>query len=182
MISSSKTVLVVLALVILAAARARAHSGPPYPIVSDRIAGPYKVSIWVDPDATDDGTAGGQFWVTIEAADGSALPADTRARVTIAAADRQATPLSAEAGLQDNAVSRQFVALLMDHEGPYSVQTTISGARGVATIDAAVDATYDLRPPPAMLAIYLLPFLLVGFLWVKLLLQRRRLKKDAAAA
>ena len=28
-----------------------------------------------------------------------------------------------------------------------------------------VDATYDLRPPPDMLAWYLVPFLLAGFLW-----------------
>jgi len=37
-----------------------------------------------------------------------------------------------------------------------------------------VEATYDLRPAPALLAVYLLPFLLVGFLWTKRLLQRRR--------
>ena len=37
--------------------RAAAHDGPPYPIVSERLAGPYEVSIWTDPDATDDGSA-----------------------------------------------------------------------------------------------------------------------------
>jgi len=30
----------------------QAHSGPPFPIVSDRIAGAYRVSVWADPDAT----------------------------------------------------------------------------------------------------------------------------------
>lgn len=163
-------------LVLAASANLRGHSGPPYPIASDQIAGAYKVSIWADPDATDDGTAGGQFWVTIHAADGSALPPDTRARVTIAPSDRQGSPLSAGAGPIDHDVTRQFVALLMDHEGPFSVQTTITGPRGTAVIDSAVDATYDLRPPPAMLALYLMPFLLIGFLWLKLLLKRRTLR------
>ena len=63
---------------------ARAHDGPPYPIVSDRVLGPYRLSIWTDPDTTDDGTAGGQFWVRLNSSRaGSALPADTRARVAI---------------------------------------------------------------------------------------------------
>jgi hypothetical protein len=35
-----------------------------------------------------------------------------------------------------------------------------------------VDATYDLRPPPFMLVVYAVPFLLAGLLWMKLLLRR----------
>ena len=41
------------------------HAGPPIPLVSNRIVGPYKVSIWADPDSTDDGTAAGRFWITV---------------------------------------------------------------------------------------------------------------------
>ncbi len=48
------------------------------------------------------------------------------------------------------------------------------GSRGEAVVDADVEATYDLRPPPIMLLIYMLPFLLIGLLWLKLLLTRRR--------
>src|SRR5690349_11751219 len=51
------------------------HSGPPFPIMSDQAAGPYVVSIWTDPDTTDDGSAGGQFWTRVHpAADGVQLP------------------------------------------------------------------------------------------------------------
>jgi hypothetical protein len=45
---------------------------------------------------------------------------------------------------------------------------------GDAAVAAEVEATYDLRPPPALLGVYLMPFLLVGGLWLKLLLHRRR--------
>src|SRR4051812_31418996 len=31
-----------------------AHSGPPFPIVTDQQAGAYRVTVWTDPDATDD--------------------------------------------------------------------------------------------------------------------------------
>ena len=158
---------------VLAAVPLLAHSGPPFPIVSDRIAGPYKVSVWTDPDATGDGTAGGQFWVMIEMTDGSEPPADTRAHVTIRPLDRSGPAVSGDAAPVDGDPSRQFVALLMDHEGRFGVRTEISGSRGPAAADAWVDATYDLRPPPALLALYVMPFLAVGVLWLKLLHRRR---------
>jgi len=47
-----------------------AHDGPPFPIVSEHTAGAYAVSVWTDPDTTDDGTAGGQFWVVLRPASG----------------------------------------------------------------------------------------------------------------
>jgi hypothetical protein len=107
-----------------------AHSGPPYPIVSNQIAGAYEVSLWTDPDTTDDGSAAGKFWVMMNPArKGIVLAPDTRV-----------------------------------NEGPL----------GPADVEAAVDATYDLRPRPIVLALALMPFLLVGFLWVKLLLRRRK--------
>jgi hypothetical protein len=154
-------------------ARVRTHSGPPFPIVSDHAGGAYSISVWTDPDATDDGTAGGQFWVMLEMADGGEIPPGTRASVTIVPQARPGAPHSGEATPVDGDVSRQFIALLMDHEGPFEVKTTVSGPRGSAAVDATVDATYDLRPPPAMLVLYLLPFAVVAGLWIKLLLRRR---------
>ena len=61
----------------------------------------------------------------------------------------------------------------MDHEGRFRVRVTIDGPLGSGRVDADVDATYDLRPPPALVAVYLIPFALVAFLWIKLLLKRR---------
>lgn len=150
-----------------------AHSGPPFPIVSDRVAGPYQISLWTDPDATDDGSAAGRFWVMIHPVDGGPLPPDTRALIAIHPLDRPGPAQSASTAVVDGEVSRQFVALLMDHEGPFAVQTTISGMRGSTVVDATVDATYDLRPARWLMALYVMPFLAVGFLWLKLLVRRR---------
>lgn len=161
------------AAVVLAAGSLLAHSGPPFPIVSDQVAGAYKISVWTDPDATDDGSPGGQFWVTISLDGGSAPPPDTRALVTIRPLDRSGDAHAATTSLVNGDVSRQFAALLMDHEGRFAVRTEISGSRGTAAVDAWVDATYDLRPPPVMLALYLMPFVVVGVLWIKLLRRRR---------
>ena len=151
-----------------------AHSGPPYPIVSERAVGGYVISVWTDPDTTDDGSAGGQFWVVLEAAAGKELPAATQVEVTIQALARNSAPLSTRAAPVKGAVGNQFAALVMDHEGPFSVNVTVSGPFGPAGLEGRVDATYDLRPSRGTVALYLLPFVAVGVLWVKALLRRRQ--------
>jgi hypothetical protein len=162
-----------LILVLAQAGRAAAHSGPPYPIVSKRASGAYVVSVWADPDATDDRTPAGRFWVTIEpVAQAAPLPAATRARVTARPLDRVASA-GAQTAPIDGDTGRQFAAVLMDHEGRYGVHVAVEGPLGPGAVDAEVDATYDLRPSPIMLLVYLMPFLLIGFVWGKLLLKRR---------
>ena len=150
-----------------------AHSGPPFPIVTDQVAGPYRVSVWTDPDSTDDGAAGGQFWVTVDPADSQATRTPTTVTLLVEPADRAGAARTALAEPVNGDSARHFAAVVMDHEGRFRVRVTIAGPLGSAFVDSEVNATYDQRPPPVMIAVYLLPFLLVGFLWVKLLLRRR---------
>lgn len=156
------------------AAPLAAHDGPPFPIVSDRRAGPYVLSVWTDPDATDDGTPGGQFWVTIERSGGGAAPpGDTNARISVRPLSRGGAELTAAAEPVRGDVTNQFAALVMDHEGPFAVQVAVDGPLGAAAVTASVDATYDLRPPAYMLLLYVMPFVAVGLLWARLLVRRR---------
>jgi hypothetical protein len=152
-----------------------AHSGPPFPIVSDRTLGPYRLSIWTDPDTTDDGSAAGQFWVMLQPADSAtALPSATRATVAVTPADGRAGETSRQTEPVNGDATRQFAALVLDHEGPFAVHVSIAGPLGSAEIGTAVDATYDARPAPGLVVVYLMPFVLVGWLWGRKLLQRRR--------
>jgi len=180
----ARTFVVALALV-AASTTLRAHSGPPFPIVTDAVRGPYTISIWTDPDATDDGSPGGQFWVVLGLTNEARVPPATRVTVAsrpVGAADKygrrapRAATAAVAAPVRDD-TGNQFASLVMDHEGPYEVQVEIDGPLGRAVIDSRVDATYDLRPPPYMLAWYLVPFLLAGFLWTRLLLRRRTLPR-----
>jgi hypothetical protein len=161
----------------LASVVLQAHSGPPFPIVTDRIVGAYRISIWTDPDATDDRSAAGKFWVMMQLASpdgaGRAIPPDTRVDVTIRPLDRQGAEQSGRAGPVNGDVARQFVSLLMDHEGPFGVRVAVDGPLGKADVDASTDATYDLRPRPILMILFVMPFLLVGFVWGKLLIRRR---------
>jgi hypothetical protein len=169
----------------LASTALRAHSGPPFPIVTDAVRGPYTISIWTDPDATDDGSPGGQFWIVLALANEARVPTETRVTVSarpVSAPDTNGSsaPRAATAAVAApvrNDTGNQFAALVMDHEGPYDVRVEIDGPLGAAAIDSRVDATYDLRPPPYMLAWYLVPFLLAGFLWTRLLLRRQTLSR-----
>ena len=160
----------------------RAHSGPPFPILTNRVVGPYDISIWADPDATDDGSAAGQFWVMLRPAGGAgSVPAETHADVSINALDRSAPRVTGRAQPVNHEISRQFAALVMDHEGRFGVAVTVDGPLGHAEVEANVDATYDLRPAPIMMAVYLMPFVLIGFLWVKLLVRRRQVRSPRSS-
>ncbi|MEP7306907.1 MAG: hypothetical protein ABJA98_15435 [Acidobacteriota bacterium] len=157
----------------------RAHSGPPYPIVTERIVGAYVVAVWSDPDVTNDGSAAGQFWVVMRPNGPTTLPADTRAEVTIRPSDRVGLEQTRATGPVQGETTPQYAVLLMDHEGPFAVHVSIEGALGRADLDTNVDATYDARPAPALMMVFLAPFLLVGFLWGKLLLRRRGRTRSA---
>jgi hypothetical protein len=152
-----------------------AHSGPPFPIVSDQIVGGYRVSIWADPDATNDGSAAGQFWVMLQPAAGESrrVPAGTRVDVTIKPLDRAGGELTGRAAPVNGDPGRQFVALLMDHEGRFGVRVNVAGPLAAAQLETATDATYDLRPRPILTVVFVLPFILAGIVWGKLLIRRR---------
>jgi hypothetical protein len=166
--------LLTIVLLVLFSPRLRAHDGPPFPILSDHPGGPYVISIWTDPDTTEDGSAGGQFWVRVYAAgESGTVPDATRATVAIRPLSRPGSTLTATASPVRGDVTNQFAALVMDHEGPFAVHVTVEGPLGSASADAQVDATYDTRPTPILLVLYLMPFLVVGGLWGKLLLRRR---------
>lgn len=159
---------------ILSGASVRAHDGPPFPILSDHVTGRYLISIWTDPDTTDDGSAGGQFWIRIYATDRSKPPADTRATVTIDPLDRPGPEQRAATSPVRGDVTNQFAAVLMDHEGRFGVRVAIDGPLGSAAVESTVDATYNLRPARSMMLLYLAPFLVVGILWARLLVRRLR--------
>ena len=132
------------------------------------------MSIWTDPDTTDDGSAGGQFWVRVQSTDRDVvLPAQTRVTLMATSMPNGTPTAKAAASPVRGDVTNQFAAIVLDREGRFGVLVEIDGPLGEASVRSAVDATYDLRPPRALLVLYLLPFVLTGVLWGRLLLRRR---------
>lgn len=151
-----------------------AHEGPPYPIFSNRVAGNYQVSLWADPDATDDGSAAARFWVTLNPAQkGQPLPSDTEIRISIWPLDAPASVKTAKAEPVEREPSRWFAAFAIGNEGRYGVRASIDGPLGPSEVETVVNAADNRRPRPLTIILFILPFLLIGFVWVKLVLVRR---------
>jgi hypothetical protein len=71
--------LLLLTVVCLAlSAPARAHNGPPFPIVEDKRVGPVTISLWTHPDL---GT--GTFFVIVNPVAGGTIPADLKVRIAV---------------------------------------------------------------------------------------------------
>lgn len=158
-----------------------AHAGPPFPIVTDRVAGPYLISLWTDPDTTDDGSPGGQFWVMMSVNGSSTpVPEATRAIVTAMPVNRSGPTRTGSAMPVNGTASTQFAGLVLEDEGRFEIRIAIDGPLGRADVRAEVDATYDARPSPLSILVYVMPFVLIGGLWTRLLLRRRRAVREGA--
>jgi hypothetical protein len=151
-----------------------AHNGPPFPVITDRAVGNYVISLWADPDATDDGDKDGRFWVVVNpAAKGATLPVDTIVQIAIWPAERRDAIRTETAEADVREPARRLAAFAIDHEGKYGVKATITGSLGPADIESVVDAEYDARPRRLLIAVFALPFVLIGFVYLKLLVRRR---------
>ena len=168
--------LLALLLTALTALPLAAHEGPPFPILVDREVGPYRVSVWTDPDI---GT--GIFFVVLEPADGGEMPEPSRVEVGV-------RPVS---GRLDEAVyaaeaqrvrhgARYYTEVAFDRGEMWHVRVRIDGPGGGGELHAEVEATPDGTIGPIGLVLYALPFLAVGFLWLKAYLRRREIDREAA--
>jgi hypothetical protein len=150
----------VIALLLMLPRLASAHNGPPFPIIENQKVGPYVVALWTHPDV---GT--GAFYVFVEPAPGGTLPNDVKIQIgvqpltgrlpeTFYAAQR----VKSRGQVQYNAQA-QF-----DRQELWRVHLLVQSTQGNGEATAQVEVT-----PPGFgrwdLLFFLLPFLLVGFLW-----------------
>ena len=149
-----------------------AHAGPPFPILSDQQVGPYVVSVWTDPDIGI-----GVFYVILEPRSGEPFTGATRVQVavqpdsgrlpeTVVTAERQPQPPG----------ERHFARVPFEHGGLWRVRILIEGSKGGGELKSEVEATPDGEIGPIGLLVYAVPFVAVGFLWLKAALRRRRLE------
>ena len=126
--------------------------------------------------------ADGRFWVVVNpAAKGTVLPTDTVVQISIWPVEAPRSSVRTETAKPDeHEPSRRTAAFVIDREGKYRCQgcdRRISGPSG----------TRDRRgrpirpaPRPMLIVVYALPFVLIGFVWLKLLLRRRSHKFGTA--
>ncbi|HYG65653.1 MAG TPA: hypothetical protein VEL74_23925 [Thermoanaerobaculia bacterium] len=165
-------ILLVLSLVpIVPTAPAVAHEGPPFPIVVDHRAGPYMVSIWTDPDI---GT--GVVYVILEPPKGmeSLPPGEARVRVGVQPVTKRLPEVFYDAEAQPvRHGARYFTEAKFDRGEMWRIRAVVEGPQGGGEAGAEVEATPDGTLGPGSLVLYLMPFLAIGFIWLKAILRRR---------
>jgi hypothetical protein len=143
---------------------ARAHIGPPYPIMQDRKVGPFNVEVWSNPDV---GT--GSFYVIVDPPKGSGLtvPADMKVQVAVQPVSKR-LPVAVYNAWREKLLDHvEFKTLVpFDKEEMWHVHIAFSSAT------ANGEADTDVRVTPTLLGrwdllIFLLPFAGVGVLWFK---------------
>lgn len=155
---------------------AAAHEGPPFPIIVDQPVGPYIVSVWTDPDI---GT--GTFFVVLEPASDGAMPEPSRVEVAVKPVSGRLEEVAYQAEAQPVRYgARYYTEVAFDQGEMWHVRVTIEGPEGGGELTAEVEATPDGTIGPIGLAVYLFPFLAVGFLWLKAYLRRRERERQEA--
>jgi len=156
-------------LLLLLPTQAGAHNGPPFPIIENKKVGPCIVALWTHPDV---GT--GAFYVFVEPAPGSTLPDDLKIKIGVQPVTGRLPERVYEAERVKSHGQVQYNALAdFDRQELWRVRLVIQSAQGGGEATAQVEVT-----PPGFgrwdLLLYLLPFLLVAFLWLRGVSRARR--------
>jgi len=151
---------VLVALLLVLPLPAGAHNGPPFPIIENKKVGSCIVALWTHPDV---GT--GAFYVFVEPVPGATLPDDLRIKIGVQPVTGrlpetfyEAERVKSRGPVQYNAVAE------FDRQELWRVHLVIQSSQGGGEATAQVEVT-----PPGFgrwdLLLYLLPFLIVAFLW-----------------
>jgi hypothetical protein len=158
-----------LALVLGLLLPARAHNGPPFPIIENQKVGPCIISLWTHPDV---GT--GTFFVLVDPLPGSKIPDDLKIKIGIQPESGRLPEVVYSATREDNRGQLEYKVLTeFDRDEFWRVRLTLESSQGNGDAMSRVEAT-----PPGFgrwdLLLYLLPFLAVGFLWFQGMRRTRR--------
>jgi hypothetical protein len=151
--------------------QASAHNGPPFPIIENRRVGPCIVALWTHPDV---GT--GAFYVFVEPAPGGSIPDDLKIKIGVQPATARLPERFYEGARVKSRGEMQYNAQAdFDRQELWRVRLVVQSSQGGGEATAQVEVT-----PPGFgrwdLLFYLLPFLLVAFLWFRGISRARRRK------
>lgn len=165
------TLLVILLVTSLSSISLHAHEGPPFPIVVDHAFGDFKISVWADPD-----TGSGTFLFYPEGSVPSqesllfelkATPKDQKEPIL------KSTALTAQ---MENGKKSYTATLPFPTEGVWDVTIQVKNKQN-GDILTSTTVPVEVTPPgPSQteFAIYLVPFLLIGAIWIRVILYKRK--------
>jgi hypothetical protein len=159
-----------------------AHSGPPFPIIENKKVGPCIVALWTHPDV---GT--GAFYVFVDPGPGGTIPDDLKIKIGVQPVTGRLPEKFYEAAHVKSRGQVEYNAQAdFDRQELWRVRLVIESSQGGGEATAEVQVT-----PPGFgrwdLLLYLLPFLLVAFLWFRGITRakqrrKRQVRKEAEPA
>jgi hypothetical protein len=164
-----------LVLSLLLPTAAVAHNGPPFPIIENKKIGPCIVALWTHPDV---GT--GAFYVFVEPVTGGAIPNDLKIEIGVQPlTGRLPEVLYAAERVKSRGPVQYNAQAEFDRQELWRVRLVIQSSQGGGEATTQVEVT-----PPGFgrwdLLLYLLPFLLVAFLWFRGVSRVRRRRGELA--
>ena len=151
---------------------ARAHNGPPFPIIVDQRLGPCIVSLWTHPDI-----GLGTFFVMVDAAPGTAIPSDLKIDLGIQPVSGRLAEVIYPTRRENLRGQVEYkTEVNFDRQEFWRARLILHSSQGDGESSASVEATpagfgrWDLL-------LYLLPFAGVGILWFKAVTTKRNYRK-----
>jgi hypothetical protein len=162
---------IVLGLVLAFAMPAKAHNGPPFPIIENRKMAGCVVSLWTHPDI---GT--GTFFVLVDPVPGGKIPDNLKIEIGIQPESGRLPEVVYPTEQDDSRGQLEYkTSAEFDRDDFFRVRLMVKSSQGSEEALSRVEAT-----PPGYgrwdLLLYLLPFLAVAFLWFWGMTRRRRYK------
>lgn len=163
------SVALVVVLWLMLTSAASAHNGPPFPIIENQKVGPCIVALWTHPDV---GT--GAFYLFVEPAPGSTIPGDLKIKIGVQPLTGRLPETFYDAQRVKSRGQVEFNAqAAFDRQELWRVHLVVQSSQGEGEATAQVLVT-----PPGFgrwdLLFFLLPFLLVAFLWFRGIARVRR--------
>lgn len=156
---------------------ARAHNGPPFPIIENRKVGPYIVALWTHPDV---GT--GTFYVLVDPEPGVKVPDDLKIEIGVQPESGRLPEVVYSATRDNTRGQAQYKTLAeFDRDEFWRIHLMLKSSQGNGEALSRVEATpqgfgrWDLL-------LYLLPFLAIAFLWFKGMSRSRKRKSKKLQA
>lgn len=156
-------------LAFLLAGSAAAHNGPPFPILEGQRIGPYTIALWTHPDL---GT--GTFFVMVDPPTGGSVPKDLKIQIAVQPATGRLPEAVYSAWVEDLHGQVEYKAeAQFDQQEVWKVRLVLASSIGGGEVASQV------IPTPAGygrwdLLLFALPFLGVGFLWLRVAAKRRQ--------
>jgi hypothetical protein len=150
---------------------ARAHNGPPFPILENAKVGPCRVALWTHPDV---GT--GTFFVLLDPLPGGTVPNDLTVKIGVQPmSGRLPEVLYAAQRVKARGQVQYNVQAEFDRQEIWRIRLILESRQGVGEATSQVEVT-----PPGFgrwdLLFYAFPFLAIGVLWFTAVARSRRNK------